>query len=64
VGRPIKGEIYEFAPVINQFLNEQLFGDIFGRFALDVKTRKIATISALGSIGKTENQLHSHGRVH
>jgi 4-carboxymuconolactone decarboxylase len=63
VGRPVKGEIYEFAPAIDQFLKEHLFGDIFGRDVLDFKTREIATISALASLGKTENQLRSHFNV-
>jgi alkylhydroperoxidase/carboxymuconolactone decarboxylase family protein YurZ len=57
VGAPVKGEVYEFAPVIDQFLKEHLFGDIFGRDNLDFKTREIATISALASLGGAENQL-------
>jgi alkylhydroperoxidase/carboxymuconolactone decarboxylase family protein YurZ len=43
----VKGEVYEFAPAIDQFLKEHLFGDIFGRDILDYETRKIATIAAL-----------------
>jgi 4-carboxymuconolactone decarboxylase len=60
VGQPIKGEVFEFAPAIDQFLKEHLFGDIFGRDILDFKTREIATISALASLGDVENQLRSH----
>jgi len=60
VGRPVKGEIYEFAPAIDQFLKEHLFGDIFGRGILDFKTREIATISALAGLGGAEGQLRSH----
>lgn len=60
VGQSIKGEIYEFAPAIDQFLKEHLFGDIFGRDNLDFKTREIATISALATLGGVENQLRSH----
>jgi 4-carboxymuconolactone decarboxylase len=30
VGQPVKGEVYEFAPAIDQFLKEHLFGAIFG----------------------------------
>lgn len=63
VGTPIKGEAYEFAPVIDQFLKEHLFGDIFGRDVLDYKTREIATISALASLGGADNQLRSHFNV-
>ncbi len=63
IGSPVKGEVYEFAPVIDQFLKEHLFGDIFGRNLLDFKTREIATISALTSLGGAENQLRSHFNV-
>lgn len=63
VGSPVKGEVYEFAPAIDQFLKEHLFGDIFGRDILDYKTREIATISALASLSGTQNQLRSHFNV-
>lgn len=60
VGRPVKGEVYAFAPAIDRFLKEHLFGDIFGRDNLDWKTRELATISALASLGGVESQLRSH----
>jgi 4-carboxymuconolactone decarboxylase len=63
VGIPVKGEVYEFSPAIDQFLKEHLFGDIFGRDILDYKTREIATISALASLSGTTNQLRSHFNV-
>lgn len=60
VGRPVAGAVYEFAPAIDQFLKEHLFGDIFGRDNLDWKTRELATISALAALGGADNQLRSH----
>lgn len=63
VGSPVKGEVYEFAPAIDQFLKEHLFGDIFGRDVLDYKTREIATIAALASMSGTQKQLRSHMNV-
>lgn len=63
VGRPVGGEVYQFAPAIDQFLKEHLFGDIFGRDNLDWKTREIATISALAALGGAESQLRSHFNV-
>ncbi len=63
VGAPVKGDVYEFAPAIDQFLKEHLFGDIFGRDILDYKTREMATISALASLRGTEGQLRSHYNV-
>jgi 4-carboxymuconolactone decarboxylase len=63
VGAPVKGEVFEFSPAIDQFLKEHLFWDIFGRDNLDFKTREIATISALACLGGAENQLRSHFNV-
>jgi len=60
IGRPVRGEVYEFAPAIDLFLKAHLFGDIFGRDNLDWKTRELATISALAGLGGAENQLRSH----
>jgi len=60
VGQPVKGEVFEFAPAIDQFLKEHLFCDIFGRDNLDWKTRELATISALATLGGVESQLRSH----
>jgi 4-carboxymuconolactone decarboxylase len=63
IGQPIKGDLYEFAPAIDQFLKEHLFGDIFGRNNIDWKTRELATIAALATLGNVENQLRSHFNV-
>lgn len=63
VGQPVKGEIYAFAPAIDQFLKEHLFGAIFGRDVLDFKTREIVTIAALASLDAVESQLRSHLNV-
>lgn len=49
-----------FAPVIDDFLKEHLFADIFARDVLDRKTRELATISALASLTGTEAQLKAH----
>lgn len=60
IGAPVRGEVYGFAPAIDRFLKEHLFGDIFGRDNLDWKTRELATISALAALGKAEAQLQAH----
>ncbi len=60
IGQPAKADVYAFAPAIDQFLKEHLFGDIFGRDNLDWKTRELATISALAAMGGVEAQLRSH----
>ncbi len=63
VGHPIKGDVYEFAPAIDVFLKEHLFGDIFGRDNLDWQTRELATIAALAALGSVGNQLRGHFAV-
>lgn len=62
-GAPVKGELFQFAPAIDEFLKAHLFGDIFGRDNLDWKTRELATIAALASMKGTESQLNSHIRI-
>jgi 4-carboxymuconolactone decarboxylase len=62
-GTTATGSAQKFAPIIDTFLKEHLFADIFGRDNLDWKPREIATISALASLGGTENQLRSHFNV-
>ncbi len=59
IGKPATGRVYEFAPVIDTFLKEHLFGDIFSRDVLTFKERELATVSALASL-PAEAQLVSH----
>jgi len=63
VGSKIAGPVYEFAPAIDQFLKEHLFGAIFGRDNLDWKTRELVTVSALAAMEGVEPQLRSHFSV-
>jgi len=49
-----------FAPVIDRFLKEHLFADIFIRDNLDQQSRELATVSALASMTGTEGQLRFH----
>lgn len=51
-----------FVPIIDTFLKEHLFGAIFGRNNLDYRSREIATISIIATIGNAEAQLRSHLR--
>ncbi|KOX99556.1 carboxymuconolactone decarboxylase family protein [Pseudomonas nunensis] len=59
-GGPVKGPVFEFAPVINQFLQTHLFGDIFERDNLDWQSRELATVGALAATPGVESQLRSH----
>ena len=62
-GAPGKGDLFLFAPAIDEFLKAHLFGDIFGRDNMDWKTRELATIAALAAMTGTESQLNSHIRI-
>ena len=59
-GAPVKGAVFEFTPVINQFLQSHLFGDIFERDNLDWQSRELATVGALAATPGVESQLRSH----
>jgi quercetin dioxygenase-like cupin family protein/alkylhydroperoxidase/carboxymuconolactone decarboxylase family protein YurZ len=63
MGSTATGAPQRFAPIIDTFLKEHLFADIFSRDILDWKNREIATISALASLGGVESQLRSHFNV-
>ncbi|MDU8544088.1 carboxymuconolactone decarboxylase family protein [Pseudomonas syringae group sp. J248-6] len=59
-GGTVKGPLFDFAPVINQFLQTHLFGDIFERDNLDWQSRELATVGALAATPGAEPQLRSH----
>ncbi|MBC3919443.1 carboxymuconolactone decarboxylase family protein [Undibacterium sp. CY18W] len=59
-GATVKGAVFDFAPVINQFLQTHLFGDIFERDNLDWQSRELATVGALAATPGVEAQLRSH----
>lgn len=49
-----------FAPVIDTFLKEHLFADIFNRDVLNFRQREFVTISALAAMTGVEPQLQAH----
>lgn len=63
IGRPLTGPqsgYAAFAPVIEIFLKEHLFADIFERDVLTFAERELVTVSVLSSIGGVEPMLRSH----
>lgn len=62
-GGPVQGPVFDFAPVINQFLQAHLFGAIFERANLDWQSRELATVGALAATPGVEAQLRSHMRA-
>ncbi|UQI28776.1 carboxymuconolactone decarboxylase family protein [Pseudomonas bijieensis] len=59
-GAPVQGPLFDFVPVINQYLQTHLFGDIFERDNLDWQSRELATVAALAVTPGVESQLRSH----
>jgi alkylhydroperoxidase/carboxymuconolactone decarboxylase family protein YurZ len=57
---PPPGGYQLFAPIIDTFLKEHLFTDIFARNTLDFQSRELATIAALASMTGTAGQLYFH----
>lgn len=50
----------KFSPVIDSFLKEHLFADIFVRDVLDFQVRELATIGALANLGGVDGPLRYH----
>ncbi|WP_086477857.1 carboxymuconolactone decarboxylase family protein [Arenibacter amylolyticus] len=50
----------QFAPIIEVFLKEHLFADIFERDILNYQQRELVTVSVLATIGGVEPMLSSH----
>jgi alkylhydroperoxidase/carboxymuconolactone decarboxylase family protein YurZ len=57
---PAPGGYQLFTPIMDTFLKEHLFADIFARDVLDFQSRELATISALASMTGTGGQLYFH----
>lgn len=53
----------QFAPIIEVFLKEHLFADIFERDVLDYRQRELVTVSVLITIGDVEPMLRSHMNI-
>src|SRR5574340_716449 len=60
VGQPVKGPIFEFAPVIGEYLQSHLFGAIFERDNLDWQCRELATAGMLSALPDAAAQLQAH----
>lgn len=57
------GAYVQFVPVIDDFLKEHLFADIFMRDNLDYLSRELTTISILAGIGNVNPQLSAHMNI-
>ena len=60
VGQDVLDELAETAPALSEFIIEYPYGDIYSRPGLDVRSRQIATISALTAMGNAHKELTVH----
>lgn len=63
VGQPVRGPIFDFAPVMGEYLQSHLFGAIFERDNLDWASRELATVGMLSGLPGAEAQLQAHLRI-
>ena len=63
VGSRQTGAYAKFVPVIDDYLKEHLFADIFARGVLTNQEREIATIAALSSRKSVESQRDAHIKI-
>lgn len=62
-GRRVVESLREIAPDFGKYLIEFPFGDIYSRKGADLKTREIATIASLATLGNARPQLKIHIRA-
>jgi 4-carboxymuconolactone decarboxylase len=64
-GERVIEALKDIAPDLARYVIEFPFGDIYSRPGLDLKTREIATVSALTAMGTATPQLkvHIHGAL-
>ena len=59
-GKSLAETFRKTSPDLERYLMEFVFGDIYSRPALDVKSRQLAAISALAALGTCQPQLVVH----
>ncbi len=59
-GKRIIENLKDIAPDLGCYIIEFIFGDIYSRRGLDLKSRHIATVSALSALGNAQPQLKYH----
>ncbi len=64
-GERVIESLKDIAPDLGRYIIEFSFGDIYSRPGLDLKSRQIATVAALTSLGNAQPQLkvHIHGAL-
>lgn len=60
IGENLIESLKEIAPDLARYVIEFPFGDIYSRPGLDLKSRQIATVAALTTLGHAQPQLKAH----
>ena len=55
-----RAPLYNLAEGMDEWMTAALYGDVWSRPGLDLKTRSIVTISTLAALGGTAPQLRTH----
>lgn len=63
VGAPVNGALYDFAPVVDEYLKAHLFGAVFARDNLDWQARELTTVGALSALDGVGPQVQSHMNI-
>ena len=56
----LEAALSDIAPDLYRYIIEFAFGDVISRPGLDLRTREIATVSALTALGNAQPQLRVH----
>lgn len=64
-GQRVIDSLQSIAPDLGRYIIEFPFGDIYSRPGLDLKSREIATVASLTTLGNAQPQLkvHIHGAL-
>lgn len=61
-GRAVVESLADIAPELGGFIVDFAYGDVIARPGIDLKTRELATVSALAALGNAQPQLKVHIR--
>ena len=59
-GKQVAEGLDDIAPDMGRYMVENVYGGIFTRPALDLKTRQLATVAALTALGYAKPHLKTH----
>jgi 4-carboxymuconolactone decarboxylase len=58
--RDLEKNLEDLAPDMARYVAEFAYGDIYSRPGLDMKTRELATIASITTLGSAQTELKSH----